>query len=168
MQQEKENPHSTHLNPDSTPDIKSSLSALGTCCVARYYADDYKLLETIGSALCPSETKTQCQSAINSIIARRQKSLSSDLTCRELTANNSTSTSKTFSAPVDSMIRQPFENKNMRNDKGTTPNVISDSSLGFFITVLIICVLVLFKILPMKLYFNRCSFWRNKVALMKE
>eukprot|EP00592_Proboscia_alata_P014959 CAMPEP_0194395888 /NCGR_PEP_ID=MMETSP0174-20130528/124672_1 /TAXON_ID=216777 /ORGANISM="Proboscia alata, Strain PI-D3" /LENGTH=419 /DNA_ID=CAMNT_0039191871 /DNA_START=32 /DNA_END=1291 /DNA_ORIENTATION=- len=85
MQQQQ---NSTHLNPDSTPDTKSSLSALGTCCVARYYADDYKLLETIGSALCPNETKTQCQSAINSIIARRQEFLSSDLTCRELSANN--------------------------------------------------------------------------------
>ena len=51
---------------------RSQLSTLGTCCVARHLADDYKLLHNISPVVCRGNASDVCSAAISSILNRRR------------------------------------------------------------------------------------------------
>jgi len=62
------------LSLHSASNVKRPLSETGERCIARYYADDYRILQEIREAACKSDT---CKRAIQSILDRRMSLLQS-------------------------------------------------------------------------------------------
>ena len=63
------------------------ISALGSCCVAKYHKKDYELLEHLheeGGVVCDGRARDECVHALKSIVERRSVYYKSDLGCQEI------------------------------------------------------------------------------------